>query len=106
MTKCPPLCGRVKIKEKERKKREKRVATLAEEKIIRWVINDKEDWGREEEIEEDYRKTEEMVPRKVEESVWEGRVGENANKKSLGLCYRSQGNIQTTERKDLFSIKE
>jgi len=33
-----PLCSRVKIKEKERKKREKRVAILKEEKIVRWVI--------------------------------------------------------------------
>ena len=64
MTRCPPLCGGVKIKEEERKKRGKRVATLEEEKIIRWAIDDKEDWGREEEIEEDYRKIEEMVPRK------------------------------------------
>jgi len=64
MTRCPPLCGRVKIKEEERKKRGKRVATLEEEKIIRWAIDDKEDWEREEEIEEDYRKIKEMVPRK------------------------------------------
>jgi len=64
MTRCPPLCGGVKIKEEERKKRGKRVATLEEEKIIRWAIDDKEDWEREEEIEEDYRKIEEMVPRK------------------------------------------
>jgi len=28
------------------------------------VINDKEDWGREEEIEEDQRKIKEMVPKK------------------------------------------
>jgi len=33
MTRCPPLCGRVKIKEK--KKRERRVVTLEKEKIIR-----------------------------------------------------------------------
>ena len=36
--------------------------TKEEEKIVRWVIDDKEDWGREEEIEEDHRKIEEMVP--------------------------------------------
>jgi len=62
MTRCPPLCGGVKIKEKKKKKR--RVVTLEEEKIIRWVIDDKEDWGREEEIEENHRKIEEMVPEK------------------------------------------
>jgi len=28
------------------------------------MIDDKEDWGREEEIKEDHRKIEEMVPRK------------------------------------------
>jgi len=28
------------------------------------VIDDKEDWGREEEIEEDHRKIEKMVPKK------------------------------------------
>ena len=60
MTRCPPLCGG-KIKRKEKIKR---VATEEEEKIIRWVIDDKEDWGREEEIEEDHRKIKEMVPKK------------------------------------------
>ena len=59
---CPPLCGRVKIKEKKKKGR--RAVTLEEGKIVRWAIDDKEDWGREEEIEEDYRKIEEMVPEK------------------------------------------
>jgi len=28
------------------------------------VIDDKEDWGKEEEMEEDHRKIEEMVPKK------------------------------------------
>ena len=35
MTRCSPLCGGVRIKEKERKKKGKRVVTLEEEKIIR-----------------------------------------------------------------------
>jgi len=35
MTRCPPLCGGAKLKEKERKKRGKRVVTLKEEKIVR-----------------------------------------------------------------------
>ena len=52
------------MKEEERKKKGKRVATLEEEKIIRWAIDDKEDWGREEEIEKNHRKIEEMVPKK------------------------------------------
>jgi len=42
MTRCLPLCGGVKSKEKKEKKRRKRVATLEEEKIIRWAIDDKE----------------------------------------------------------------
>jgi len=64
MMKCLSLCGGIKSKEKEKKKRERRVATLEEEKIVRWVIDDKEDWGREEKIKEDHRKIEEMVLRK------------------------------------------
>jgi len=60
MTRCPPLCGG-----KGRKKEKVRMtATKEEEKIVRWTIDDKEDWGREEEIEEDHRKIEEMVPGK------------------------------------------
>jgi len=59
ITRCLPLCGRVKIKKKKKKRR--RVVTLEEEKIIRWAIDNKEDWGIEKEIEEDYRKIEEMV---------------------------------------------
>jgi len=35
MTRCPLLCGRVRIKEEERKKKGKKVATLEEEKIVR-----------------------------------------------------------------------
>jgi len=38
--------------------------TLEEEKIVKWAIDDKKDWGREEEIKEDHRKIEEMIPRK------------------------------------------
>jgi len=52
------------MKEEKRKKKEKRVATLEKEKIIRWAIDDKEDWEREEEIEEDHRKIKEIVPKK------------------------------------------
>jgi len=60
MMRCPPLCdGRSQKKEKV-----KRIATEEEEKIIRWAIDDKEDWGKEKEIEEDHRKIEEMVLKK------------------------------------------
>jgi len=60
MTRCPPLCGR----KSQKKEKVKRIATEKEEKIVCWAIDDKEDWGREEEIEEDHRKIEEMVPKK------------------------------------------
>jgi len=60
MMRCPPLCGR----KSQKKEKVKRVATEEEEKIGCWVIDDKEDWGKEEEMEEDYRKIEEMVPKK------------------------------------------
>jgi len=38
--------------------------TLEEEKIVRWAIDDKEDWRGEKEIKEDHRRIEEMVPGK------------------------------------------
>jgi len=65
MTRCPLLCGRTEQKGEEKKaKRGKRVVTLEEENIVRWTIDDKEDWEREEEIEADHRKIKEMVPKK------------------------------------------
>ena len=60
MTRCPPLCG----ERGQKKEKVKRIATEKEEKIVCWAIDDKEDWRREEETEEDHRKIEEMVPRK------------------------------------------
>jgi len=60
MTRCPPLCGG----KSKRKEKVRMTATEEEEKIVRWAIDDKEDWGREEEIEEDHRKIKEMVPKK------------------------------------------
>jgi len=42
----------------------------------------------------------------VKESIWESRVRENANKKGLGLCYRSQGDVQIVKEKDLSSIQK
>jgi len=61
MTRCSPLCGG---KSQKMKKKVKRMAIEEEEKIVCWVINDKENWGREEEIEKDHRKIEEIVPGK------------------------------------------
>jgi len=46
MTRYPPLCGRVKIKEEDEKKRGKRVVTLEKEKIVKWTIDDKENWKK------------------------------------------------------------
>ena len=37
---------------------------LEEEKIVRWVVDDKKDWGKEEEVEADHKKIEEMVPKR------------------------------------------
>ena len=60
ITRYPPLCGgRSQTKEKV-----KRVVTLEKEKIVRWTIDDKEDWGKEKEMEKNYRKIEEMVPKR------------------------------------------
>jgi len=61
MMRYAPLCSRTRPRGV---KKEKRVVTLEKEKIVRWAINDKKDWGREKEIEEDHRKIEELVPRK------------------------------------------
>jgi len=64
MTRCLPLCSRVKTKREEKKRRGRRVVTIEEEKIVRWAIDNKEDWEREKEIKEDHRKIKEMVPEK------------------------------------------
>jgi len=60
MTRRLPLCGG----RSQKKEKIKRIATEEEEKIVHWVIDDKEDWGREEEMKENHRKIEEMVPKK------------------------------------------
>jgi len=49
--------------ELKEEKRRKQVITLEEEKIVRWAVNDKKDWKREE-VEVDYRKIEEIVLQK------------------------------------------
>ena len=65
MMRCPLICGRNK-KEKENKKikKEKRIATLEEKKIVRQTVDDKKNWKKEEKIEADHRKIEKMVPRR------------------------------------------
>jgi len=65
MTRCPLLCGKnTKLEKEQKAKKGKRVVTLEEEKIVRWVIEDKENWRRNEKVEEDHKKIEEMVPKK------------------------------------------
>jgi len=45
-------------------KKEKRVATLEEEKIVRWAVDNKKDWRREKEVVVDHRKIKKMVLQK------------------------------------------
>jgi len=61
MTRCPPLYGRTRPRGVEKGKR---VTTLEEERMVRWTVDDKEDWGREEELEVDHRKVDKMVPKR------------------------------------------
>jgi len=49
MTRYPPLCGKSNEKKEDRRtRRGKRVATLEKERIVRWAVDNKEDWRREE----------------------------------------------------------
>jgi len=65
MMRCLLLCRRnIKLKEEKKARRIKRVVTTEEEKIVRWAINEKEDWRREEEVKADHRKIEGMVLQK------------------------------------------
>ena len=58
MTRCPPLYRRnMKLKEEKGERKEERLVTLEEEKMVRWAVDDKEDWRREEEVKVDHRKT-------------------------------------------------
>jgi len=69
MTRCPPICGRYTGKKEmgpeiQRRRKEKKEVQEDEIERIRWAANEKEDWGREEEMELDHRKVEVMVPQK------------------------------------------
>ena len=45
MMRCPTLCGRnTKLEKGQKAKKGKRVVMLEEEKIVRWTMEDKEDW--------------------------------------------------------------
>jgi len=60
MMRCPLLYGG----KSQKKEKVKRVAIEEEEKIVYWAIDDKENWGREEEMEENHRKVKEMIPKR------------------------------------------
>jgi len=61
MMRCPPLCEKtVRIKGKKEIREDKK-------KIVRWAVDEKEDWEKEEEIEVDHKKVEEMVPKRFHE---------------------------------------
>ena len=54
----------MKLKEKKRAKREKRVATLEEKKIVRWIVDNKKNWRRKKAVKVDHRKIKEIVLQK------------------------------------------
>jgi len=60
MTRCLPLCGKSdkvrKDKEKKEVVRRKQARKMEKEKAINWAADEKEDWGREEEMELDHQK--------------------------------------------------
>jgi len=65
MIRCLLLYERnMKLEEGNKMKKEKRVVTLEEEKVVRWIIDDKGNWRKEKEVETDYRKIEEMIPKR------------------------------------------
>ena len=65
MTRCPLLCGRnIKLKEKKKGRKRKRLAILKKKKIVRWIIDNKKDWRREEKVKANYRKIEKIVLQK------------------------------------------
>jgi len=62
LMRCPPWCGKSN-EGKRRTKFKERARGTEEEKAISWAADEKEDWGREEEMEIDHRKIETMVPK-------------------------------------------
>jgi len=65
MTRYPLLCRRnTKLEKRQKAKKGKRVVILEEEKMVRWAMEDKEDWGRDKEVEVDHKKIEEIVPKR------------------------------------------
>jgi len=54
MTRCPALCGKNREK-KEKRELKKRRGEQEEEEAIRWAVDEKEDWEKEEEMEIDHK---------------------------------------------------
>ena len=52
------------MEKRQKAKKGKRIVTLEEEKMVRWAMEDKEDWKRDEEVKVDHKKIEEMVPKR------------------------------------------
>ena len=77
MVRCLSLCGR----RSPKKEKAKRVVILKEEKIVRWAINNKKDWGKEEEMEKNHRKIKEMVPKRFWK--WKKVLGKVESEKML-----------------------
>ena len=61
MTRCPPLCGKNKEKKEKQELGKRRKREIEEEAAIRWAADKKEDWEKEEEMEMDHCKIEDMV---------------------------------------------
>jgi len=65
MMRCPPWCGKNNRSEKARERKEevrrRETRRAEEEKAISWAVDEKEDWGKEEEIEINHCKIETMV---------------------------------------------
>ena len=68
MTRCPPFCGKRekdrKILERKEIVRKRETRKIEEEKTINWVVDEKEDWGRKEEMEVNHHKIEAIVPKR------------------------------------------
>ena len=62
LMRCPPWCSKSNKVSKRNKQRE-RVRGMEEEKAISWAVDEKEDWGKEKEMEIDHQKIETMVPK-------------------------------------------
>ena len=62
---CPPLYGKSVQIQRKRKKKVKE----DEKKMVRQAVDEKEDWEREEKMEVDYRKMEEMVHKRFHKQL-------------------------------------